>query len=149
MDHTDNFWLDGGSAFCWPGSPLALLWNTGTARSCLKPPAWLQRRPRYKLGFTLRQNKQNNCMTYENTPLKMFPLKPSMFYPFGIGVILSQEGWALPQHWKGNPLSSNRPFSSLCVHLTDPVKLWSPFFVRRSITIADNGNCAHLNPCLC
>ena len=63
MHHTDNFWLGGGSAFRWPSSPLALLWSSGTARSCLEPPPWLQRRPRYILGSTLPQNKQNSCMS--------------------------------------------------------------------------------------
>lgn len=86
---------------------------------------------------------------HEKTPLQTFLLRSSTVYWFRIRIVLSQEGYALPQHWKGNPLSSNRPFSSLCVHLTDLLELRSPFFVRTSITITDNGNCAHLNPCLC
>ena len=149
MHHAVNCWLGISSAFHWHISALALLWGWGTARSCLKPLLWLQMRPRCKMSFTLWQNKQNSCMPIWKGPPKMLPLRSSTVYQFRIGIILSQESWALPQYWKGNPLSSNRLFSSLCVCLTDPVKLWSPFFVRKSIAITDKGNCAHLNPCLC
>lgn len=134
--------MGAGAGFGWPCSPLALLSQEQLDHAWTHPLACWGAPVLYPEAKWAPQ-------LHKKTPLQMFLLKSSPVYGCRIRTVPSQEGCALPQHWKGNPLSSNRPFSSPCVHLTDLVELPSPFFVRKSLTITDNGNCAHLNPCLC